>query len=111
MATMTRYFELLVDNADVLSGSDLENAPFSGMMAVYAASTQSDGTLTITTPSAQGIGAPLRAGNLPLRAGPELRKDEDVPLAIFPVSKGDSVTLNYDEVTAGSAVLAVVLST
>jgi len=109
--TMTLNFALLVDNTDVLAGSDLADVPFSGMMAIYAASTQIDGTVTITTPSSSGIGAPLRAGIVAIRAGPELRKDEDVPLAVFPVTKGDSVTINYDEVTAGSAIMSVVLST
>jgi len=111
MPTMTRNFALLVDDADVLTGSDLAAAPFSGMMAIYAASTQIDGTVTITHPSAAGVGAPLRTGIVLIRAGPELRKDEDVPLAVFPVSKGDEVTINYDEVTAGSAIMSVVLST
>lgn len=111
MPTMTRNFALLADDADVLNGSDLENAPFGGMMAIYAASTQIDGTVTITTPSTSGVGAPLRAGIVAIRAGPELRKDEDVPLAVFPVAKGDSVTINYDEVTAGTAIMSVVLST
>lgn len=111
MPTMTLNFALLVDNTDVLSGSDLEAVPFSGMMAIFAASTQIDGTVTITTPSTAGVGAPLRTGIVAIRAGPELRKDEDVPLAVFPVTKGDQVTINYDEVTAGSAIMSVVLST
>jgi len=111
MPTMTLNLALLVDDADVLNGTDLESVPFGGMMAIYAASTQIDGTVTITTPSTSGVGAPLRAGIVAIRAGPELRKDEDVPLAVFPVAKGDSVTINYDEVTAGTAIMSVVLST
>jgi len=111
MPTMTINFALLVDNSDVLNGTDLEAVPFGGMMAIYAASTQIDGTVTITTPSSSGVGAPLRAGIVAIRAGPELRKDEDVPLAVFPVKQGDHVTINYDEVTAGTAIMSVVLST
>jgi hypothetical protein len=112
MPTMTRYFgDITATNTDLLAGSDLEAVPFSGTMALYGASTVGDGTVTVTTPSQAGVGAPLRAGNVPLRAGPELRKDEDLPMAIFPVQKGDQVTINYTEVTAATVVFCVVLGT
>lgn len=110
MTTMVRYFAETADDTDLLAGSDLEAAPYNGMMAIFAASTQVDGTLTVTTPSAAGIGAPVRTGIIPIRAGPELRINEDAPMARFPVNKGDQVTINYDEITAATAIFAVVLA-
>jgi len=113
MTTMARQVFGTADNTDVLAGTDLAEVPFAGMMIIYGAATQNDHTLTVTAPSiggSMGVGAPLRAGPLKLRANAEIRSDEDPPMATFPISEGQSATLNLDVVTAGTFSVLVILT-
>lgn len=113
MTTMARQIFIAADNADLLTGTDLDEAPFTGQMIIYGASTQNDTTLTVTAPSlggTMGVGAPLRAGPAKLRAAAEIRVDEDPPMATFPISAGQHATLNADIVTAGTFSALVILT-
>lgn len=112
MTTMSRQFFMTADNADLLAGSDLDEAPFSGTMVIYGAATQNDHTLTVTAPQLGGgpIAAPIRAGPATLRANAEIRRDEDTPMAILQIAAGQHATLNVDVVTAGTFSAVVVLT-
>ncbi len=92
------------DNADLLAGTDLDNVPVNTRMLIYAASTQIDTTLTLTVP---GIQAPLNADPLLIRAGPELRQDQDLVVA-FQVAQNGHVVIAVDVVTAATVVILVI---
>ncbi len=89
------------DNADVLAGTDLDNMPLETDLLIFGASTQNDTTLTLTVP---GLQAPLNAFPLKLRAGPEIRQNEDMVTA-FRVAQNGHVVVNLDVVTAATVVL------
>jgi len=95
---------LTADNTDLLAGTDLDNVPVDTRMLIYAASTQIDTTVTLTVP---GIQAPLNANPLLIRAGPELRQDEDLVTA-FTVAQNGHVVVAIDVVTAATVVVLVV---
>lgn len=92
-------------NTDVLNGTDLENIPTAGIVGVLAASSQADGTLTIT---GRGFEVPVREIPLPLRTNGQPSQQDDLPIAFF-VPAGGKVILDYTEVTAATAVIEVVL--
>lgn len=95
---------LTASNTDVLNGTDLENIPEAGVVAVLAASSQADGTLTIT---GRNFEVPVRAIPLPLRTNGQPSQQDDLPVA-FVVPTGGKVILDYTEVTAATAVIEVV---
>ena len=95
---------LTADNTDLLAGTDLDNVPVATRMLVYGASTQIDTTMTLTVPGSQ---APLIANPLVIRAGPELRQDEDLVVA-FTVAQNGHVVINIDVVTAATVVILIV---
>jgi len=95
---------LTADDTDLLAGTDLDNVPVGTNMFIYGASTQIDTTMTLTVP---GIQAPLNANPLVVRAGPELRQDEDLLVAFF-VDQNGHVVVAIDVVTAATVVILVV---
>jgi len=94
---------LTATDADVLNGTDLENLPGAGVLIVYAASSQADGTLTIT---GRGFEVPIREQALPLRTNGQPSQQDDAPI-IVGVPAGGKVLLSYTEVTAATAVFEV----
>lgn len=102
MIAITRY--LTADNADVLAGTDLAAMPRESLLLVYGASTQLDSTLTLTVPGEQ---APRNADPLVIRAGPEIRQDQDL-LTSFVVQENGRIVANLDIVTAATVALLFV---
>lgn len=92
---------LAADNLDVLDGTDLANIPAMGIIQIYAASTQSDTTLTVTGPGSEPV---TRARPLPLRANGQPLHSDDQPLMVGVVQGGHYV-LNVDVVTAATVVV------
>jgi hypothetical protein len=97
---------LTATDADVLNGTDLENIPEPGYVAVLAASSQADGTLTIT---GRNFEVPVRQVPLPLRTNGQPNENEDTSI-VFPVPTGGKVILDYTEVTAATAVIQVMFT-
>ncbi len=85
------------DDADALSGTDLESAPGAGVMQIYVISTQQDSVYSISA----GGQIIVRAQQATLRANAEPRINED-PVVSFPVGGGEKIVLNLDVVTAGT---------
>lgn len=98
---------LAATDTDVLAGTRLDSIPSDGAITVYAASTQIDGTLTLAPPGQETV---LRAQPIILRAGPEIRTDEDVGFQVF-VPQGGHPLVAYTEVTAASMVIQIVFQT
>lgn len=92
---------LSASDSDVLNGTDLENLPGAGVLVIYAASTQADGTLTVT---GRGFEVPVREQAIPLRSNGQPSQQDDAPI-IVPVPAGGKVLLDYTEVTAATAVI------
>jgi hypothetical protein len=92
---------LTATTGDVLNGTDLENLPGAGVLVVLAASSQADGTLTIT---GRGFEVPVREQPLPLRTNGQPSQQDDAPIVI-PIPVGGKVLLDYTEVTAATAVI------
>lgn len=88
-----------VDNTDVLSASDLENLPGPGALAVYAASTAADTTITVTPP---GVQSPARAVNLTQKAVATVNVNDDQPLAMVPILASGRCIVAVDVVTGGT---------
>lgn len=101
---ITVNIDLPTDNSDVLAGSLLDPVPFDGALAVYLASSQRDGVMTITGAGITGayrIPPVLRANGIP-----DLSADTPT---VVPVRAGQKVIINYDEVTAGDAFATIIL--
>lgn len=98
---------LTASDTDVLNGTDLENVPETSFLGVTAASSQADGTLTIT---GRGFEVPVREIPLPLRTNGQPNQDQDIPV-VFMVPAGGKVILDYTEVTAATAVIEVMALT
>lgn len=101
--TITVNVDLPTDNADVLNGSLLDPVPSpGGILAIYLASSQRDGVMTVTAPGLVGayrVPPILRANGIPDLSA-------DMP-TIVPVAPGKCI-INYDEVTAGDAFATVI---
>lgn len=95
--------DITADNADVLSGTDLENVPGMGVMAIYAKSTQADHTITITAP---GQETPIRAQLIQKLADAVVSKADDEPIAIETI--GGKYNISVDVVAAGTTKLLVI---
>lgn len=95
---------LTATNGDVLNGTDLENLPGPGVMTIYAASSQADGTLTVT---GRGFEVPIRDQALPLRTNGQPSQQDDMPLVVG-VPQGGKVLVSYTEATSATAVFEVV---
>lgn len=100
-------FVLTASNADVLSGSRLDSAPEEGVITVFAASTQADGTLSVAPPGQETV---IRNQPILLRANGEIRQQDDAGLLVL-VTQGGHLLLDYTEVTAATAVIEVVYQT
>jgi len=98
---------LAATDADVLAGTRLDSIPADGAITVYASSTQNDGTLTLAPPGQETV---LRSQPIILRAGPEIRTNEDVGFQVF-VPQGGHPLISYTEVTAATAVIQVMFQT
>lgn len=89
--------DLPTDDNDVLGGSLLDPVPGPGVLAIFLASSQRDGILTVTGPGLTGayrIPPILRSSGIPV-------VNDDIP-TIIPVLQG-KYFVSYDEVTAGDA--------
>lgn len=76
--------QISADNADVLAGTDLENIKESGILELYAASSQADTELTVTS---SGEGTPVRKQVLQQKTNGVVSLSDDIPLTV-PVSVG-----------------------
>lgn len=98
---ITVNVDLPVDNADVLAGTLLDPIPGPGILAIFIASSQRDGILTVVAPGSPGalrIPPILRANGIP-------DVNADIP-TLVPVAQG-RCSVVYDEVTAGDAFATV----
>jgi len=97
-------FQLAVDDADVLqtAGSSLKQAPGDGIYRLWYGSDQVDGQISVNVKGQQAV----ETSEMRVITVNVLNLDR-APDAIFSVKKGDTVTINYNEVTAGTATLAV----
>lgn len=86
------------DATDALDGTDLQTIPGPGGLTIFVASTQLDTLLTITGPGSEPV---VRNRPMLLRAGPEIRQDEDVAYMI-PVVQGGRYIINVDVTTAAT---------
>ena len=64
------------DDADFLSGSDLESIPANARIVVFFSSTQDDTLLSITGPNILQL---VDSQAVTMRSGAEIRQNEDVP--------------------------------
>ena len=103
---ITVNLDLPTDNNDVLNGSALDPIPYDGLLAIYLASSQRDGILTVGGPAASGgalrVNPVLRASGIP-------DINADIPYTL-PVRQGQKVIVAYDEVTAGDAFFTAILT-
>lgn len=90
---------LTASNTDILNGTDLDSIPGPGVLSVFGASTQADGTITITGPGSEPV---VRNRVLALRTNGVPDKLSDQPFLVG-VIQGGHYVLNYTEVTAATA--------
>lgn len=102
---ITVNVDLPIDNADVLGGTLLDPVPGPGTLAIYLASSQRDGRMTVTGAGVVG-GAFNTAPVLRANGIPDLLADMPVLIAV----SGGKVLINYDEVTAGDAFCTVIFT-
>lgn len=92
------------DSADALAGTDLENVPPGGALALLVGSTQADTILTVTTPMEKG----------PVRSQLVRKKTDGVPLEnedpVIPlmVPEGGKVVVDINIVTGATVVLTAI---
>lgn len=102
--SITVNVDLPTDNTDVLSGGLLDPIPFDGALAIFLASSQRDGIMTVTGPGIVGayrVPPVLRSNGIPDLSA-------DMP-TVVPVRGGSKCIINYDEVTAGDAFATIIL--
>jgi len=102
MIVVTRV--LSADDTDVLASTDLANIPADGQLDVYAASTQSDTTCSITGPGNEPV---IRLRPLQLRTNGQPSLETDVPFTLGAVQGGHYV-INIDIVTAATVVVVAI---
>lgn len=91
--------------ADVLADTDLASIPNNGTLTVYAASDQSDGTLTIT---GTNVIPPLNGTPIENRGtGAQINVNQQIPARVQ-VTRGGQVTIAYTETTAATAQVVAV---
>lgn len=89
--------KVTADNANVLSGTDIQSAPGPGVVLFWVASTQSDTIVTVTCPprvASRNILAMLQTSGLPLLS--------DYPPVALPVNGGEQIALQVDIVTGAT---------
>ncbi len=86
-----------------VSRDELGTAPGPGAVGVWAVSTAIDGLLTARI----GRGIQLNRQTIPVQATLEIDTENQAPLASATVNSGDRITVDYIEVTAGSARILV----
>ena len=85
------------DNANVLSGTDLQSAPGAGVVILWIASSQSDTRITFTAPprvASRNITPHIRTNGVPLCS-------DDSPVAVA-VTGGEQIAVQVDVVTAAT---------
>lgn len=91
---------LAASTTDLFNNTDLRQAPGPGAIAIWAASDQNDGTVSIrvggVSYTSQNL-IPNRGTNAPIL------ENEEAPQALAPVRGGELVNVDYTEVTAGNA--------
>jgi hypothetical protein len=91
---------LAVSTTDLFNNTDLRQAPGPGAIAIWGASDQNDGTVSIRIGGISYTNAntiPNRGTNAPIL------ENEEAPLALAPVRGGELVNVDYTEVTAATA--------
>jgi len=91
---------LAATTVDLFNNTDLRQAPGPGAIAIWAASDQNDGTVSIRIGGISYVSAnliPNRGTNAPIL------ENEEAPMALAPVRGGELVNVDYTEVTAGNA--------
>lgn len=101
---ITLIQSLATDDADVLqtAGSQLRRAPDDGVYRVWVGSDQVDGQLGVNVAGLQV----LEDSEIPIETVSTLDTSK-APYVEFPVEDGDDVIMNYNEVTAGTAIVKV----
>lgn len=85
------------DDADVLSGTDLDNVPMAGVLIVQAVSTQADTLINITGPGSEPV---VRNQALVLRANSEIQEDD--PDYAVGVTQGGHYIIDVNVQTAAT---------
>ncbi len=99
LATKTIRDEQLLTatTADVLSGTDLRQAPGPGAVAIWAASTVNDSTITARvggSQSASAIAIPNKGTGTPILT------EQEAPILMQQVRGGENIRVDVVEVTA-----------
>lgn len=84
------------DNANVLTGSDLQSAPGPGVLLVYSACTGTDTKISVSAPPE----VPMRSANMIVRPNAEVKLSDDIPVVV-PLAGGEQITIAVD-ITAAS---------
>lgn len=95
---------LSADNADVLSGSDLESIPQNARIVVFASSTQQDTLISITGPNIVQL---VDNQAVTMRANGEILQNEDVPYS-FTAQRAGRYIIAIDVVTAATVRVRVI---
>lgn len=99
--TMTRTIIdeqiLTATGNDLLSGTDLRQAPGPGAIAIWAASDVSDSTITIRIGGSQGVSSIVVQNK---GAGSPILTEQEAPYAFQPVRGGENIRVDVVEVTA-----------
>lgn len=91
---------LTTTTTDLFNNTDLRQAPGPGAIAIWAASDQNDGTVSVRIGGVSYTNAntiPNRGTNAPIL------ENEEAPIALAPVRGGELVNVDYTEVTAATA--------
>lgn len=91
--------------ADVLSDTDLRQVPGPGAIAVWAASTVDDSTITVRIGNRQGVSS-IAVTNR--GTGAPIEENNQAPIMMKTVKGGENVRIDVTEVTAMSLRLVVV---
>lgn len=88
---------LTATQADVLSGTDLRQAPGPGAVAVWAASDVNDSTITVRIGGTQ-VASAIAVTNF--GTGAPINTERQAPIAIQQVRGGENIRVDVTEVTA-----------
>lgn len=88
---------LTATGTDILSGTDLRQAPGPGALAIWAASDVSDSTITIRVAGSQGVSGIVVQNK---GSGSPILTEQEAPYAMQPVRGGENIRIDVVEVTA-----------
>lgn len=105
METVRHEEVFTATEADVLSDTDLRQVPGPGAIAVWAASTVDDSSITVRIGNRQGVSA-IAVTNR--GTGAPIEENNQAPIMMKTVKGGENVRIDVTEVTAMSLRLVVV---